>query len=220
MNSISEVDAVGPAFSDDGMLEARNKTMEAVDAIAEVMQPGMTEDEGERAARKVLKSMGLLVGWHKICIRFGCNTTLEYGIPSTPGVTLGENDIFTIDIGPLWKGWEGDGGNTFVLGNDPEMLRAKNDVKALWEKIHNIWRDVGVSGKELYKIAADEADKMGWIFNPVMAGHRVSDFPHPYQGKLSEVETLPTANRWILEILIRHKKLPFGAYYEDLMISN
>lgn len=211
-------EAVGPRFSENGMLTARDLTMRALDVIASRVQPGMTEDQGERVARKTLKELGLLVGWHKVVVRFGCNTVLEYGAPSTQGVVLQEDDIFTLDIGPLWNGWEGDGGNTYVVGNDPDMLRAQHDVRALWHKVKDQWKKTGASGQWLYDFAAREAADMGWILNPIMAGHRVSDYPHPYHGSLSDLPGAPSAHRWILEILIRHRSRPLGAYYEDLLV--
>lgn len=218
--TVENIESVGPSFTREGMLETRNRTWEGIEAIAKRMQPGMTEAEGIRAARKALKGIGLLPGWHKVCVRFGCNTILEYGAPSKPGVCLQENDILTIDIGPLWKGWEGDGGNTYVLGTDPEMHRAKRDVVVLWNRVRNEWRDKGLTGCDLYDYAAVQADKMGWVFNPAMAGHRVGDFPHRHRGRLNVVEKTPQSHLWILEILIHHKTRAFGAYYEDLLVPD
>ncbi|CAM2162345.1 Aminopeptidase P family protein [Paraburkholderia sacchari] len=208
---------VGKAFKHEGMLEARKRTWLAVDDIAAAIEPGMTEPQATQRARKTLKKHGLLQGWHAICIRFGCNTMLEYGAPSKPDVVLGENDIFTLDIGPLWDGYEADSGDTFVVGNDPDMLRAKTDVKVLWNRVQDAWRARELTGVELYDFAAAEADKLGWIFDSVMSGHRVGDFPHQYHGTLRSMDGVPTRNIWILETLIRHKTRPFGAYFEDLL---
>ena len=212
-----DTEAVGPRFTKEGMEQARDYTMRALDVIASRITPGMTEDEGERVARKTLKELGLLLGWHKVVVRFGCNTLLEYGAPSKPGVILQPDDILTLDIGPLWNGWEGDGGNTYVVGNDPDMIKARDDVRKLWVIVQNYWRDTGASGHALYDFASHQADHMGWILNPIMAGHRVADFPHPYHGRLIELPNAPSTHRWILEILIRHKLRPLGAYYEDLL---
>ena len=44
---------------------------------------------------------------------------------SEPGVVLGDNDIFFVDIGPIYGDTEGDAGDTFVVGDDPDHLRAK-----------------------------------------------------------------------------------------------
>ena len=49
-------------------------------------------------------------------MRFGSNTTKNFDDPSEPGVVLGENDIFFIDIGPIFDGCEGDAGDTVAVG--------------------------------------------------------------------------------------------------------
>ncbi|MCO5396677.1 M24 family metallopeptidase [Ralstonia soli] len=216
-NEQSQREYVGKAFTSEGMLEARRRTWLAVDDIAEAIKPGMTEPQATQLVRKMLKERGLLQGWHAICVRFGCNTMLEYGAPSKPDVVLGENDIFTLDLGPLWDGYEADSGATFVVGSDPEMLRAKTDVKVLWSRVRDVWRERALTGAGLYEFAAEEAEKLGWVFNPIMSGHRVGDFPHQYQGTLRSMDGIPSPHLWILEILIRHKTLPFGAYFEDLL---
>ncbi|MFK0033728.1 M24 family metallopeptidase [Pseudomonas monteilii] len=218
-DSMESFERIGPNYSVGGMQEARNRTMAALEHIAAAIHPGMNEDEGERAGRKVLKEHGLLLGWHKVVVRFGCNTVLPYGAPSIPNTILQESDIFTLDIGPIWQEWEGDGGDTFVVGNDPEMLKAKRDVKLLWDIVHAHWQHTGATGGELYDFTEAVADQMGWILNRGMPGHRVADFPHLHPGSLEGMPGTPTSHRWILEVLIKHKTLPFGAYYEDLMVS-
>ncbi|MGD1826300.1 hypothetical protein A203_13410 [Chromobacterium violaceum] len=53
----------------------------------------------------------MLRGWHDVYARFGANTLKTLGAPSEPGVRLGEDDSFFVDIRPLWRQWEGDGGD-------------------------------------------------------------------------------------------------------------
>ena len=59
----------------------------------------------------------------------GPNTTKDFMERSEPGVVLGENDIFFVDIGPIYGDTEGDAGDTFVFGDDPDHLRAKREVR-------------------------------------------------------------------------------------------
>lgn len=82
------------------------------------------------------------------------------------------NDIFFLDLGPIFNSHEGDVERPFAIGNDPEIN-----------------------------------------------GHRISDFPHiaKRRGSVEGFEQTPQANRWILEIQIRHKVFPYGAFYEDLL---
>ncbi len=84
----------------------------------------MSEDRGRAIASEVLRERGLRKGWHKILVRFGVNTTKSFDDPSDPGVVLGVDDIFFVDIGPIHDGCEGDAGDTFTVGDDAEMLEA------------------------------------------------------------------------------------------------
>lgn len=220
MNAAS-LEAIGPNFTVEGMLEVRRRTRLAIEAIAERIVPGMTEEEGVATARRTLNELGLPRGWHKTYVRFGRNTVREYGNPSEAGVILGEEDIFFIDIGPSLGNLEGDGGATFVFGADEEMHRAREDVLTLWHRVHDTWRERGWTGRRLYDFAAAEAAAAGWELNlKRMSGHRIGDFPHPhrYEGLLSEVDIRPSPYVWILEMHIRHPRRSFGAFYEDLMM--
>ena len=50
-------------------------------------------------------------------------------------------------------------------------------------------------------------------------GHRIAEFPHAvhHRGKLAHFDRKPAADRWILEIALRHPTEPFGAFFEDLL---
>lgn len=217
----SQVEAVGSSYDAEMMLVARQKTREAMHRIAGAIGPGMAEETAMDVARATLKEAGLLRGWHAIHVRFGTNTLKPFGVPSEPGVVLQDDDIFFIDIGPVWEKWEGDAGDTFVTGSDPEMHRAAHDVRALFDDVHAKWRGDGSSGAVLYEFAARRAREMGWELNLAMNGHRLADFPHAaiHKGPLAELPFVPSTNLWVLEIQIRHPERPFSAFYEDLLLD-
>jgi hypothetical protein len=83
------------------------------------------------------------------------------------------------------------------------------------------WRDHREAGPALYAFARDRAEAMGWRLNWEVKGHRVSDFPHRIYkaGALGDFAATPQAGLWILEIQIAHPSLPYGAFYEDLLIG-
>ncbi len=87
---------VGPAFSVDGMLRARVETRKAIAAIAARIRPGMAEEDAVAMARDVIATQGHALSWHPVRVRFGANTILPMKRASTPGVVLGEHDIFFI----------------------------------------------------------------------------------------------------------------------------
>jgi len=220
-NEQASVEGVGANYDVDMMMIARERTRQAMRDIAANIHAGLTEEQGTEIARKTLKDAGLLRGWHGIYLRFGANTLKDYYETSAPGVVLQENDIFFLDIGPIWQKWEGDAGDTFVVGNDPDMLRAARDIKELFKDVRTHWRDEGATGQALYKFAEQRAKEMGWLFYLKVAGHRIGDFPHKaiHSGTLSDARFKPTSDLWVLELQIRHPTRPFGAFYEDLLLD-
>lgn len=211
----------GNTFDTAMMLEARARTRRAIHDIAGHIVPGMAEEDALALARAMLKDAEMLRGWHGTHIRFGTNTLRNFGQRSEPGVVLQENDIFFIDIGPVWRGYEGDGGETFVVGNDPDMAKAAHDVRAVYDAVHDAWRRNGLTGADLYRLATSEAARRGWELNLDMSGHRLSDFPHAvkFNGRLLDVPYTPSSGLWVLEIQIRHPDRPFSAFYEDLLLN-
>ncbi len=216
-----EQEAVGARYDAAMLMQVRERTWRAIHDIAAAIAPGMTEAAGVNAARRILAEAGMQRGWHGVYVRFGANTLANYGQPSDPDLVLGRNDIFFIDIGPVWEAWEGDGGDTFVVGGDPVMHAAKRDVRVLFDRVHARWRAERLTGSALYAYAAAEAQAMGWVLNLDMPGRRLSDFPHAaiHQGPLAEAPYSPTSGLWVLEIQIRHPTRPISAFYEDLMLD-
>jgi len=203
------------------LLEARKRTRRAIHDIAGGISPGMLEKDALTLARRVLKDLQMLRGWHAIHVRFGSNTLKNFGEPSEPNVALREDDIFFIDIGPVWQAYEGDGGETFTVGDDPDMRKAALDVRAIFDATRARWRAAGLTGIDLYQFAASEAARLGWQLNLNMSGHRLSDFPHAvkYNGALLDTGYAPSSGLWVLEIQIRHPERHFSAFYEDMLLD-
>jgi Xaa-Pro aminopeptidase len=218
--SQSQLEAVGADFDMACLLEQRARTFAAIAAIAAAIGPGMREEEAVELANRELAARQMRRGWHKVNLRFGVNTTLHFHTASQPGVVLGENDIFFIDIGPVFERWEGDGGDTFVVGQDEELARCAAAARAVFDATRQRWLAEKLSGQALYDFAAAEAARLGWVLNLDMNGHRLSDFPHAaiFKGSLAEIDFSPSAGLWVLEIQIRHPTRPFGAFFEDLLL--
>lgn len=207
-------------FSRERLLAARERTWEAVRRIAAAIRPGMLEEDAYPLALRVIEELGGEKNWHRPWIRFGANTVKHCGVLSKSGARLGEDDIFFIDIGPVFDGYAGDAGDSYVTGADPERRRCRDDARRLFALSAARWRE-GVSGAELFRYAASEAERMGWVFNLKVKGHRISEFPHAvyFRGGIADVEFPPAPDAWIMEIQIRHPSEPFGAFYEDLLFD-
>ncbi|HTR06047.1 MAG TPA: M24 family metallopeptidase [Paraburkholderia sp.] len=219
---LANAERVGPAFSVDGMLLARNKTREAISNIASRVRPGMVEEEAVEMAKRVLLESDLALSWHPTRVRFGSNTIKPMKQASEPGVILKDNDIFFIDIAPRVGAWEGDGGASFVVGQNAQYERCARDAERLFHEVREVWERERLSGQALYAFAEKNARAMGWELNFDLPGHRVSDFPHAtiHTGSLAEFDSTPSAMRWILEIHLRDPERRFGAFFEDMLLDN
>jgi Xaa-Pro aminopeptidase len=215
------LEATNEGFSIEKFLETRAKAQEAVSRIAAQVQVGMLEEDANKMVAATLQEMGATKAFHKPYIRFGSNTVKTFGADSDPGVRLGGDDIFFIDVGPVWEDYEGDAGETFVTGSNPELKRCALDAKAIFQAVAEKWETGTPTGEELYQCAAQMAKNLGWELNLDLGGHRLGDYPSGdhYEGPLSEISFHPSPNRWMVEIHIRHPNQPFGAFYEDLLMG-
>ena len=212
-------EAVGLAYSLEGMLHAKRMTWEAIAEMARRITPGMLESEARELGLAILKDLSMERIWHPLLIRFGENTLKTFKQRSEGDPRLGQNDIFFIDLGVVWDRHEGDSGATFTTGNDPEMQACAAAAKTLFDRVHDHWKNHQMAGPELYRYAEEQASAMGWVLNLDIKGHRVSDFPHAIYraGDLGDFQECPNVGLWILEIQIAHPTRPFGAFYEDLL---
>jgi methionyl aminopeptidase len=222
MTAVSALEATGERFAVQPFLEMRQRTRRAVNDIASRVKVGMVEEDARAMARDVLSDQGMRKGWHHIIVRFGPNTTKDFMEPSDKGIVLGSDDIFFVDIGPVYGEQEGDGGDTFVFGSDPDHHRAKVDVKVIWDDVRDRWFRDGLTGRDLYDYAEKKSAEKGWRLNRDLSGHRLSEFPHSvhYDGAMAAVDFRPSPLLWVLEIAIIHPERKFGAFYEDLLLEN
>jgi len=222
ITDVSTVEATGSRFELERFLAVRARTRKAVHRIAERVRPGMKEEEAKELARQILRELGMRRGWHHIIVRCGSNTTKDFMARSETGVTLKENDIFFVDIGPVYDEFEGDAGDTFVLGDDRLHWKAKTDARVIWDIVREKWFSDRPTGIELYEFAQKMTAELGWRLNLDLSGHRLCDYPHAahYDGPLAEVGFAPRPNLWVLEIAIAHPDGTFGAFYEDLLLED
>jgi Xaa-Pro aminopeptidase len=210
----------GARYDASQMLAARERSWAALRDIAAHIVPGMSEPEAITMAGERLQAAGMQRIWHPSIIRFGANTLKTFRQRSAPDTVLGENDIFFVDLGPVFEGHEGDVGDTFVVGDDSIMHACAAAARELFRRGEARWRE-GVTGVALYDYVSAEAEALGWRLNHATKGHRVGDYPHAVHkaGNLGDFDAAPVPGLWILEIQIAHPVLPIGAFYEDLLMA-
>jgi Xaa-Pro aminopeptidase len=199
---------------------AREATWRAVHHIKEMIKPGITEKEAISLANQYFASQGVKKFWHKTHIRFGASTVLGFDDPYHDRVVLRENDIFYIDVGPVWGAIEGDCGETFAIGCDRDHMQICSDVKSLFNQVKRFWKEHSPTGVELYDYAYRQASEKGYVMHPsYVKGHRLSEFSHFKYGKdsVGDLDFKPAPERWVLEFQICHPSMKFGAFYEDLL---
>lgn len=211
---------VGPTFSVDFMRVAQQHSWVVLAQIAAAIKPGMTEAIARQLAKDLLQQSGVERLWHPVIIRFGVNTCKIYSEPSEKDTLLQENDIFFIDLGPVYVGHEGDVGATFVVGNNVEQQHCAAAAQELFERVRRHWLLAQCSGSDLYQYAEQQAAALGYELNLAIKGHRLCDYPHKLYagGNLGDFGGTPRPGVWVLEIQIKHPTLPIGAFYEDVLL--
>lgn len=210
----------GDKFSEKKLIESQKLLAVCVQQIAQEIGPGMTEKQAVEITKSVLQQNGFGKNWHPPKIRFGANTLKTYSETSDADVVLQKDDIFFLDLGPILLDHECDYGETFVVGNNADLLKLKDSAKILFGSVKAKWANEKLSGEALYQYAQTEAAKMGYTFvTKGASGHRVGDFPHQvhYKGNLIGVADAVAPNRWILEIQIHDLSLGRGAFFEDIL---
>jgi methionyl aminopeptidase len=216
------VEDVGENFSVEKILDVRLRTRVAVNEIASRIEVGITGREANKIAGDTLSELGLRKGWHGIYVRSGTDTGRNYNEPEALDTPIAEEDLFLVDIGPIYEDIEGDAGDTFVFGDNPDHLRIKSDVKAIWDDVRDAWFREHLTGRALYQFASQTSEERGWVLSPSLTGHRLSDFPHKaiYTGTLDLVDLVPSPGLWVLEIALVEPGRRFGAFYEDLLLTD
>ena len=120
----------------EGMRKAGRLAAEILDAMPELVKPGVTTTSIDDAVRGMMLDAGAVpatLGYrgytHSCCISI--NHVICHGIPSEK--TLKDGDIVNIDVTPLLDGWHGDTSRMYFAGDPP--LKAKKLVEATHEAL-------------------------------------------------------------------------------------
>lgn len=219
------LEAVSSQFVRESLLKAQHQTRMIVLEILSQIQIGMTEDEARILALDIFSDYGITKHWHRPYIRFGSGTVLSFHDPVQPDYKLQENDPLYIDVGPVIKDealgieYEGDYGDTYVRGENPEVQKCIRDARKLFSAARSKWLTDHYTGEQIYEFLNTESKALGYKLHQKVLGHRVGDFPHQKytKEKLSKLNFKPSQSIWVLEVHLLDPQERFGAFFEDLL---
>ena len=101
------------------MREAGRITASVFDALEPLIKPGITTRELDRVAEQTIRAQGATPGFKgyggfPFTICASVNDVLVHGFSNSK--PLKEGDIISIDVGAVYKGYNGDAARTFAVG--------------------------------------------------------------------------------------------------------
>jgi Xaa-Pro dipeptidase len=219
-----------------GLLDAQQKAgaLFAEVEAQNLIRPGATESEiNEQVYALAGRLYGISRYWHKRIVRAGCNTLAPYDDDPT-NLTITEDDIAFLDLGPVFEEWEADFGRTFVVGNDPLKHKLRRDIEEAFAKGKNYFHQhPEITAAELYAYAQQLAEEAGWEYGGPIAGHLIGIFPHekipndkitlyvhPQNHNRMRLPDVSGRERhWIFEIHFVDRSRQIGFYEELLTIG-
>lgn len=218
----------------DALRNAEYKAQQLFHAIEsrKLVRAGISEHQLNREVYQLAWELyGIKKYWHKRIVRAGQNTLCPYK-ENPSDLVIQDDDIMFFDLGPVFEEWEADFGRTFVLGNDPDKLRLKQDVEDAWNEGKAYFKKhPDITGQELYAYVCTLAQKRGWQYGQEHCGHLIGNFPHELIQGEETVNYIHPDNRermrnndkngacrdWILEIHFVDTDKKIGAFFEQLL---
>lgn len=217
------------------LIDAENKAQELFDTIVQkqLIVAGKTEKQLNTEIFNIASQLfGIKKFWHKRIVRSGKNTLLPYR-ENPPDLTINDDDILFFDFGPVFEEWEADIGKTYVLGNNPQKLKLKQDAEFAWQegKDFFIKNYTSLTGASFYEFTISLAKKYGWQYGNEHCGHLIGKFPHekivgeavinylhPNNHQLlSNKDSHGNKRYWIYEIHFIDPVNQIGAFHEQLV---
>ena len=118
------------------LLEAQQKAGLLFKAVEseKLIRAGACETEINNDIYNLAEQMfGISTYWHKRIVRVGRNTLAPYD-ENPADLTVADDDIAFLDLGPVFEKWEADFGRTFVIGSDPVKMKLLDDIAKAFAK--------------------------------------------------------------------------------------
>jgi Xaa-Pro dipeptidase len=216
------------------LLEAQEKAQALFAEIdsRKLIRPGAAETEINESIYDLARKMyGITRYWHKRIVRAGRNTLAPYD-ENPPDLTVTEDDIVFLDLGPVFEEWEADFGRTFVVGDDPIKHKLCRDIEEAFADGKRYFHEhPEITAAELYGYAQRQAVQAGWEYGGPIAGHLIGVFPHEKiagdkitlyvhpenHNRMQTPEASGRKRHWIYEIHFVDRERQIGGFYEELL---
>jgi Xaa-Pro dipeptidase len=217
-----------------GLLAAQEKAQALFAEIdsRKLIRPSAAETEINESIYALAGQMyGITRYWHKRIVRAGRNTLAPYD-ENPPDLTVTEDDIVFLDLGPVFEEWEADFGRTFVVGNDPIKHKLCRDIEEAFANGKRYFHEhPDLTAAELYGYAQRQAVQAGWEYGGPIAGHLIGVFPHEKiagdkitlyvhpenHNRMQTPEASGRKRHWIYEIHFVDRERQIGGFYEELL---
>lgn len=163
------------------MRKAGQVVAEMLSEITDAIKPGVTTNELDKIARKVLEKRNAksnFLGYHgyPAVICTSVNNIIVHGIPSD--YVLKEGDIISVDAGAIVDGYHGDAAITVGVG---QISRSAQDLidttkECLYLAIDNL--RPGIHLHEIGRIIQNHAEKRGYSVVKEYVGHAIGTAMH------------------------------------------
>ncbi|HTZ60987.1 MAG TPA: M24 family metallopeptidase [Acidobacteriaceae bacterium] len=197
-----------------------------------LIRAGLTESRLNSDIYDLARGMfGITTYWHKRIVRAGRNTLAPYA-ENPPDLTIGDDDILFLDLGPVFEDWEADFGRTFVIGSDARKLKLRNDVGAAFAEGKRYFHETpDITACQLFRYTVSLAHRFGWEFGGPIAGHLIGQFPHEKISgdkvtlyihpesplRMRSLNAKGQPRHWILEIHFVDRERQIGGFFEELL---
>jgi Xaa-Pro dipeptidase len=234
---LSDATPLKDAFEEQRVTDLRAAQSKAEQLFSEIearglIRAGISESRLNADIYELAKEMfGITTYWHKRIVRAGSNTLAPYD-ENPPDLTIGEDDILFLDLGPVFEDCEADFGRTFVLGSDPLKLKLRDDVGAAFAEGKRYFHQTpGITASQFFAYVVSLAQDFGWEFGGRIAGHLIGHFPHEKISgdkvtlyvhpdshlPMRSVDEKGQKRHWILEIHFVDRERQIGGFFEELL---
>ena len=160
----------------------------ALQAVEEVLRPGMREYEVAAIADKVLDENGIVDRWFTTIVASGSRAATPHAKTSTRRISPG--DPVVVDLGPMWMGYDGCVAYTFIVGQNKYWHRVLEDVVEA-VKTGLAQMKPGIPVRILDEVPRKLLQSRGYPDYPHLTGHPVGGFYKPVIADFIEYKLEP-----------------------------